>query len=419
MKEKILNKIINFYLTSYDFNGLPICDVDENYEEIIIELINEGMVEAISEKDVINPHIKGFELGLSKEHQIENAKDRDSHTCFFPTSKALANVKVDNQCPYTALLQRGKAQFDIIFFNVEILERYRNNPKFLIIDYGYRGCISIKDEFYDENDENENNEDENNEYIEDYGMAYIDGDKLKRAIGVFARDLANLAPQIQMLWKGFELKDQKSCKINYGFYKNLIEGQWVKEYWIFHALLEEMKIINAQCKAMDLPNLFQHVYGTDYNEMPEGYRSILLPTLKNYYDFVLVLEKLVVHNISIKTFQKDAFQVRKVERKDDDGKDKGSISMLQEWLKKNVASNFDIDEVIINPIKSIRKIRQIPAHELPENKYDVDVYEKQKELMINTYEAIRAIRILFMGHPLAKDVEIPDCLLRREDIVFY
>lgn len=411
MKEKMLNKIINFYLTSYNFNGLPIYDVDKNDEEIIIELINEGMVEAISEKDVLNPHIKGFELGLSKEHQIENAKDRNSHTCFFPTSKALAKVKVDYQCPYTVLMQNGKAQFDIIFFDVEILERYRNNPKFLIIDNGYRGCISIKDEFYDKNDENE--------YIEDYGMAYIDGDKLKRAIGVFVIDLANLAPSIQMLWKGFELKDQKSCKINDGFVKNLIEGQWVTKYWIFHALLEEMKIINAQCKAMGLPNLFLHVYGTDYNEMPEGYRSILLPTLKNYYDFVLVMEKLIVHNISIKTFQKDAFLVRRVERKDENGKDKGSILMLQEWLKKNVTSNFDIDEIIINPIKSIRKIRQIPAHELTENKYDVDVYEKQKELMINTYGAIRAIRILFMGHPLAKGIEIPDYLLQSKDIVFY
>ena len=55
---------------------------------------------------------------------------------------------------------------------------------------------------------------------------------------------------------------------------------------------------------MELPELFAHVYGTGYNEMPEGYRSILLPTLKNYYDFVLVMEKLVVHNISIKTFKR-------------------------------------------------------------------------------------------------------------------
>ena len=82
------------------------------------------------------------------------------------------------------------------------------------------------------------------------------GDKLNRAIGVFVIDLASLAPRIQMLWKGFELEKQESCKINDGFVKNLIEGRWVTQHWIFHVLLEEMKIINAQCKAMELPALF-------------------------------------------------------------------------------------------------------------------------------------------------------------------
>ena len=61
--------------------------------------------------------------------------------------------------------------------------------------------------------------------------------------------------------------------------------------------------------------------------------------------------------------------IAKIERKDGDGKDKGSIVMLQEWLKRNVSSNFDIDEVIINPIKYIRKIRQVPAHELTTNPF--------------------------------------------------
>ena len=53
-------------------------------------------------------------------------------------------------------------------------------------------------------------------------MAYIDGDKLNRAIGVFVIDLARLSPRIQMLWKGFELENQEECKINSGFVENLI-----------------------------------------------------------------------------------------------------------------------------------------------------------------------------------------------------
>lgn len=133
-----------------------------------------------------------------------------------------------------------------------------------------------------------------------------------------------------MLWKGFELENQNNCKVSEGFIKNLLMGEWVIQYWIFHALLEKMRVINNFCKTMSIPKLFSHTYGTQYTDMPEGYRNILLSTMKNYYDFVLVLEKLVVHNISIKIFQKDSVIIKGIERKDEEGKDKGSIVMLKE-----------------------------------------------------------------------------------------
>ena len=161
-----------------------------------------------------------------------------------------------------------------------------------------------------------------------------------------------------------------------------------------------------------LPELFSHAYGTGYNEMPEGCRSVLLPTLKNYYDFVLVMEKLVVHNISIKTFQKDSFLVKKIERKDEEGRDKGIRVMLQEWLKKNVRANFDMEEVIIKPIKYIRKIRQVPAHELTNNKYDVDVYEKQKLLL----RYIRELIDLIISNRLEKKRVLASEYLAHQDL---
>ena len=52
----------------------------------------------------------------------------------------------------------------------------------------------------------------------------------------------------------------------------------------------------------------------------------------NYYDFALVLQKMVVHNISYKTFQKSAPHIASIERKDKNGKDKGSLVMFEEWL---------------------------------------------------------------------------------------
>lgn len=386
-------------MKNYDYNAL-------------CELLDEGLIEVLSEKEVINPHIKGFNFNIPLDRQKENVSKRTNYSVLYPTKKALESILLDYSKPYSVLMQKGEKQFKIIYFNIEILERYANNPKFLIMDNGYRGNIYPKDEYIDDNTIED-------EYIKDYGMAYIDGEYLERAVGVFVCDLAKLSAQKQMLWKGFELPNQSKCKINSGFIKNLIKGEWVTKAWIFHALIDEMKVINDQCDHIEIPKLFNKTFGTHYSQMPEGFRNILLPTLKNYYDFVLVLEKIVVHNISYKTFQKDAPYIRSVTRQDESGKDKGSLTMFEEWLCKNIRTQENLTEIIIKPLRNIRSIRQKPAHELTSNEYDVRLYKKQIDLIEETYTAIRAIRLFFANHPLAKDVKVPEYLVSGKDIVNY
>jgi hypothetical protein len=411
-KENVLDEIIKHYIKSHDFNGLPVYNM-KNYDyNILCELIDEGLIEVLSEKEVINPHIKGFDFDIPVDRQKNNISMRTNYSVLYPTRKALESVHLDYTKPYSVLMQKGEKHFKIIYFNIEILERYVNNPKFLIFDNGYRGNIYVKDKYI----EDQTIEDE---YIKDYGMAYIDGKHLERAVGVFVCDLAKLSSQKQMLWKGFELPNQKKCKINTGFVDNLINGKWVMETWIFHALIEEMSVINEQCEHMGIPKLFNKTFGTHYSEMPEGFRNILLPTLKNYYDFVLVLEKITVHNISYKTFQKDAAYIHSIDRKGESGKDKGSLVMLDEWFSKNIRTQENLADLIIKPLKNIRSIRQKPAHELISNEYDVTLHQKQFDLMNETYNAIRAIRLFFANHPLAKDVKVPDHLVSGKDIVNY
>lgn len=410
-KSELLSQVKEYYLMSRDFNGLPICKITDYNIEDIVSLINDNLIEILSENDVINPHIKGFNLKLSKEHRIENIKDTKKLSCLYPTPKALKDAEIDNVAPYTAKLRSGEAQFQIVYFNIEILERYINNPKYLIIDYGYRGEICLKDEYW--------SEDQESEYVKNYGMAYKKGESIDRAVAVFLGDLAKLPQRRQLLWKSFEANNQNNYDVAEGFIKNLIYGGWVTTYWIFDAVLEEMKVINDLCSAIGIPGLFNHIYGTFYDEKPDGYSNILLPTLKNYYEFVLVIEKLIVHNISVKTFTKNASMVQAIDRKTDEGFDKGSLAMFEEWIYINVKAEFNINDKIIKPLKNIRKIRQIPAHELYDNVYDISIYEKQKKLMENIYIALKAIRHLFMGHPLAKIVKIPKYLLEEKDIVFY
>jgi len=410
--ESVLTEIIEYYLNSHDFNGLPIYQMEHYDYKKLCELIDDGLIVVLSDKDVPNPHIRGFDTNIPIELQKENISSREYYSVLYPTQEVLKSIPADISKPYTAMMQNGEKQFKIIYFNIEILERYANNPLFIIMDSGYRGNIYPRNEYI-------NDKDIDYEYIKDYGMAYINGEHFERAIGVFVRDLAKLTSQKQMLWKGFELSNQKNCEINDGFIKNLILGEWVTKAWIFHALIDEMIVINEQCKSMGIPKLFNKTYGTDYSEMPDGYRNILLPTLKNYYDFVLVLEKMIVHNLSYKTFQSSALYISSIERKDESGKDKGSLTMLEEWLLKNIHTPENIPEIIIKPLRKIRSIRQKPAHELISNKFDVCIYQKQVDLMNETYSAVRAIRLFFSNHPLAKDVRVPEYLISGKDIVNY
>ena len=412
-KEKLLQKIVDYYLKSTEYNGLPLCTFADNFDNILCQLVDEGKVEILSSSDVINPHIKAFDVTTDKDIQKEYIRNKDILSVAYPSKSVLSSIDIDSTMPYSGMLRRGIEQFEILYFNIEILERYVNNPKFFIIDNGYRGSIYPEDQYLED-------EEIDNEYVKNYGMAYIDGPTFERAVGVFVYDLSKLTAQKQQLWRAFELKFQDRCHIHPGFVKNLVLGAWVTEMWVFHAIIDEMKTINAMCVAMNVPPLYNHTFGTHFSEMPEGYRNILLPTKKNYYDFVLVIEKMLVHNLSFKTFVVDGINVRGINRQDDNGNNKGSIQMLDEWLCANTTAKAeDIQRVIISPLKRIRKIRQLPAHELASNEYNKKYYTDQFNLVDDAYCSLASIRNLLHSNPAVKYVKIPDYLIDGTLIVNY
>jgi len=121
MKEQIvLDEIVKYYITSHDFNGLPVYNMKHYDYKILCELIDEGLIEVLSEKEVINPHIKGFNFNIPIEQQKENISKETNYSVLYPTRKALESVPLDYTKPYSILMQKGEKQFKIIYFNIEI-----------------------------------------------------------------------------------------------------------------------------------------------------------------------------------------------------------------------------------------------------------------------------------------------------------
>lgn len=397
----LLTTVIDYYLNSPDYNGLPIYSVPDLNMKEAIELINQDLIEAIAND--FNPFIKLFNRKYTKQQQIDGLKKEIC--CLYPTQEALKDWPKDNTKKYTALLQSGWGQCEIIYFDVEVLEQYFANPQYLIIDMGYRGQISVHDEF--DGDELE--------LIQDYGIAYGPDKRVDRAIGVFVSDLASLSAKMQMRWASYEKIMQKQWKINGNFVRNLALGEWVDQIWIFDALLMEQNIINEICDKIGISHIFHKTWKAENMERPDDYRLILFPTKKNYYSFVNTLEKIIVNNISSKAFTSEQRFTKRVSL----DKDEGTISVLGKWLKENGRYEHAVDHNIVANLKYIRRERQIPAHEVYENKYDKDVYSKQNEIVGKAYEALSCLRIMLSTHPRARNIVIPEALEKGRNIVFY
>lgn len=415
-KQELLDKITNHYLTSGDFNGIANKSLEYSSTQELKELIIEEKIFVLSQWDDINIFIHRFDKIPPKEKQT-SALDNESLVVLYPTKEHLSTVKIVEEKPFSKMLAQGVEQLRILYFNVDILQMYYDNPLYKISDFGYRGYIDVVNPDADEL---------HSEYIKDFGIAYpseppIDSD---RAIGVFLRDLSKLNYEAQCKWRGFLLRDQSKFVVNKGFLDNLIYCNWVTEVWVFEALLEELKFINSLCQNIGLPPLFSKEYDINEDELI-GYRILLIPSKKNYYDFVTALEKIVVNNINFKFFEFDKLPyILPVERKNEDGSLKGTILLLEEWMNVNYFSSNPkgqqaLKDYITSTLRKIRKIRQTPAHDLYSNQHDKSLYSEQNKLISATYNSINQLRFIFQNHPSNKSAIVPDSLKDEENIVLY
>jgi len=311
------------------------------------------------------------------------------------------------------LFSEEKDYLRLVYFDICVLERYFEDPKYLVFYHDYRGSIVIDDDYVQDDSEPI-------EYLKDFGLAYHKKDDYDRAIVVFAGDLLKLPLKMQSHFYSYYLKNQKDYCPNSGFVKNLIYGEWVENISIYQALTLELHYINEMCSALKLPKMFLKEYPSDarlQNERPDNFHTLLLPTTKKYYDFIITLEKIITGNINVKTFITAAPTIRVVERKNEKRETKGSLTLLIEWFEKNTTA--DVRKNIGEPLRKLVKERQTPAHKIIKNKFDKTLWKKQNEFMIEVYTAVRNIRLLLANHPKCKDVEIPDYLYDGQHISSY
>lgn len=408
-KNIILKMITKFYLNPRDFNGLPVQDIiqtlnaeETKLKDILISLIREKKISLTFGDVHLNPHIKAFWEEPEEKQIVKLKKSNLVNICAYPSGSHLKKVVDQSKYqdrPFTLRLALGEPQLSFESFNLAVLEFYRNDPRYDYTHNDISGRIGLRDEYC----ESGRIPPSDRVFLQTFGFSY-DSD-FNRAVAVFLIYLSYLRPQHQQIWNARILKG--NYKLHPDYFRTSILGQWPEGISIFDAFIAELRHINEMCKLMGRPVLFKG----KLKKKPRGFGFLIRPTLKEYNDFVHLLDKAISENINREFFKSDVpFEYDEVRS---DGKvvvrQKGTIQVLDEWLTKyfKTEDRKPINEMI-NTFKEIRKLRQSPAHEIEEDSFDQKYFKQQRELIRRACKGITLLRLIFANHPNVKGYKIPN-----------
>ena len=405
MKDKILKEIIDCYTMSNEAKGLPFKNIKNfNKVEEVIELVEEDKIQVLHVEDTMNPFVKNYNVRKETKTQIEDLKSNPNECVLYPSEKVVIELRPDKGLPYSTLSKNSNVgRNDLIYFKQEVLRKYVDYENYKVQNNGFNYNVITTDEAVDK------------------GLEFIQirhcapsrkPDSNERSLATTLNELNNLPSKEQMYWSTFEIEDQKEWIVNEGFKKAYLIGEWLDEVWFYDEIINNISLINKMCINANFTPLFQREFKFNLHsqieqiEKPKDYNPILNPNLKEYKQFLLTLNNMVVENIN-KDFFKNLERLNGVEIKfkAENGTDYGTINLLEQFLKcilKDHENNNESKEIIkeiIPPLKEIRKIRN-SIHKIEEFKADNSYYEKQEEIVEKIYNSTFALLSFFGAHPI-------------------
>jgi hypothetical protein len=397
--KELLDRVTERYLSSGDFNGVhvtPVADIDLVAAE---ELLRDGQIEAITTEDFPNPHIRPWASRTPVDDQVAAVAAALSGTsygpCLYPTREVLADHPLTrglSDRPYTERLAKGAGQLDVAYFRMDVLEGYRNDPRYALDSSDFGGRIAVTQEVYADQ-----SEPEADKISMRFGFAYeepSDEGPIIRTVCAFLRDLKRLSPAHQRRWETFEIRET-SAQPHPIWYAEAM-GHWIDRIGAFDSFMSELTAFNE----LHEREFGEPLLGT--TERPSELGWILRPSQLEFDQFIQLLDRLLSDNI-----RHDALNAAGVPRSDEDGQLLGTLKRLDLMLAEAQVSEGDRREVL-RPLREVRDARQKPAHALRQNISDATFVRRQAELLRDVTDSLHALRTLWQQHPSNKDWTEPD-----------
>jgi hypothetical protein len=304
---------------------------------------------------------------------------------------------------YTRELRLGGVQYERRFFQRQVLDRYLQDPRYKVEEWGSGGTLGIRDRFYLDPD----TPPQDRVGIQSYGVAYK-GDGTQ-AVAVPLIDLGRLSKEHQQHWASWEIHESLSLDADY--YRQEFEGEWTDRVSPFDAMLQELREINRLCDLIGYPHLFRTTFD---DEIIPGYGWLTKATSHALEEFIRLLDRLLSDNMQREFFDADGIPLsEEIKRKDGtiECRNKGSIRLLEEFVRRHFRlQEPEVLDELVDALRDVRRRRGRPSHAVTDNVHEPGVLAEQKEIMGKVYDAVRSLRLMFMLYPKASSYRPPDWL---------
>jgi hypothetical protein len=164
----------------------------------------------------------------------------------------------------------------------------------------------------------------------------------------------------------------------------------------------ELALVNELSEAITGKRLFREDYEED--RRPKELTWILVPTYRNFAEFVQALQKIVPDNVDLNFFD-SAFRKKHETR---------TISLLENWLEDNFPKSRSALQESVRALRDLRGVRSKDSHKYVEDVYDPDFTRQQHELIRDVFASVRTIRGVLQTHRAASGVSTDRRLLEDE-----
>jgi len=393
----LMKEVLDRYLKSGDFNGLHLhTDVDPALVEVAKRLVADGKLQVmVSEVDYPNPHIRPWPSRRTIESQIESLDELAGAgygVVLYPTPLALKGVRVPARLqghPFGAAMAKGRGTLELAYFSFDVLEPYRNDPRYHFRYWDFGVDMGIGDEAYLDETELERDK----VLLSHLGFAYdLSGyvrtdvnTPIVRRVAAFYGDLAKLTPEHQQRWQSYQMADD-GLEPHPAWWMTQM-GHWPDGIGPFDHLFLELENLNALWTGGFGESLFKHT------DRPQDFGWLLRPSQREWDEFIVQLDKVLSDNI-----RHDGLDAAGAPRKEKNDQSLGSLSRLAAFMEANGISEVVVKD-LMRPLREIRQARQKPAHALRTNITDKTFVHRQVALLEDLNDALRELARWLSTHP--------------------